>query len=258
MLVIGHLTDTHFGGDPSAVERSKRVLAHLAAFVPPVDVLVVTGDVADHGTPEEYAEATRVFAGWPGPAPVLWCPGNHDVRQHYAAFRGEPEHPPAEPLDEYVRVGGVLFCLLDSLVPARDGRRIDHGHLQRASLDRLDRELAARAPGEPAIVCFHHPPVDLHMGRMDPIRLDDPDELADVLAAHADVAAVLTGHAHTAAATSYAGLPLRIGGGVASTVTLDQEQEGAGWAPITHDLGPSLAVHVLDDAGGLVTHWRTL
>lgn len=258
MLHIGHLSDTHFGGHPSAVERTERALAHLGAFDPPLDVLLVTGDIADHGTTAEYDEAARVLGAWAGPAPMLLCPGNHDVREGYAALRGQPDHPADRPLDEAFVVGGVLFCMLDSLVPARDGQRIDHGHLRPESLAWLDRELGARSSGDPAVVCLHHPPVPVHIGLMDPIRLDNPDELADVLARHDGVAAVLTGHAHTACAATYAGLPLRIGGATASTVTLDQEHGRIGWPPITHDLGPSLAVHVLDDEGGLVTHWRTL
>ena len=35
---------------------------------PRPDVLLVTGDVADHGLPEEYAEARAVLDAWPGPS----------------------------------------------------------------------------------------------------------------------------------------------------------------------------------------------
>ena len=48
---------------------------------PRPDVLVHTGDVADHGLPEEYAEAVQVLSKWDGPMVV--CPGNHDVRAAY-------------------------------------------------------------------------------------------------------------------------------------------------------------------------------
>ena len=50
MLVIAHVTDTHFGNDvhdPGA--RNAAVMDHLLAMSPRADVLVVTGDVADHG-----------------------------------------------------------------------------------------------------------------------------------------------------------------------------------------------------------------
>jgi len=249
MLVIAHLSDTHFGGHPSAVERATRVVDHLLRLDPPVDAVLVTGDVADHGRPEEYAEARDVLGRLR--QPVLWCPGNHDVRLEYAAMRGLPGDLPA---NEAHRVDGHLFLMLDSLVDAVEGVRQDHGHLTQTTLDWLDEQLSGRAPGERAFVCFHHPPVDIHIGLMDPIRLDNPDQLEAVLSRHADVVAVLVGHAHTAGTTSYAGLPLLIGGGVASTVTLDAEP----YPPVTHELGPSFAVHFIGDDGRVVTHWRTL
>jgi 3',5'-cyclic AMP phosphodiesterase CpdA len=250
MLVIAHLSDTHFGGLPSAEERARRVLDHVAAMDPPVDVVLVTGDIADHGLTDEYDVAAKVFDAWPGPAPLLFCPGNHDVRDAYAAWRGLP---PDRPCDTAHRIAGHHFLMLDSLVAAPPGERIDHGELTPATLQWLDDQLAARAPGEPAFVCLHHPTMPIHLGLMDPIRLRNADELAAVLGRHDDVAAVLTGHAHTACVTTFAGLPLLVPGGVASTVTLDAED----LPPITDDLGPGFAVHMVGD-GRIVSHWRTL
>jgi len=253
MLVIAHLSDTHFGGHPSAVERATRVVDHLLALDPPVDAVLVTGDVADHGLREEYADARDVLGRLE--QPIFWCPGNHDVREEYAAMRGLPgDRPQDQPVNEAHHLGDHLFLMLDSLVSAVDGVRQDHGHLTQATLDWLDERLAARAKGQRAFVCFHHPPVEIHIDLMDPIRLDNSDELAEVLGRHADVSGVLVGHAHTACTTSYAGLPLLIGGGVASTVALDAEP----YPPVTHDLGPSFAVHFVGDDGRIVTHWRTL
>ncbi|MEZ5191827.1 MAG: hypothetical protein R2734_04525 [Nocardioides sp.] len=92
---------------------------------------------------------------------------------------------------------------------------------------------------------------------MDPIRLLDPNGLAGVPGRHDDVAAVLVGHAHTACAASYdvGGrlLPVRVPGGVVSTVTLDAEPR----PPIDFSLPPA-SIHLLGDDGSLVTHWRTL
>lgn len=251
MVVIAQLSDTHFGGLASAEDRARRVLEHLAAMDPPVDVVLVTGDIADHGLPEEYDVAEKVLGNWPGPAPMLVCPGNHDVRSAYAAWRGLP---PDEPCNTAHRVAGHLFLMLDSLVSAPAGERIDHGELAPETLRWLDEQLASRTVGEPAFVCLHHPTVPIHVGLMDPIRLRDADRLAEVLRRHDDVLAVLTGHAHTACATTFAERPMLIPGGVATTVTLDAED----LPPITDDLGPGFAVHFVGDDGRIVSHWRTL
>jgi Icc protein len=251
MLVIAHFSDTHFGGHESAEERSARVLDHLAGIRPGPDVVLITGDIADHGTADEYAAADHVLGSWPGPAPMLFCPGNHDVREEYAAFRRRPAEGP---VNEAHRVAGHLFLMLDSLVPAPPGERFDHGYLEKETLAWLDKRLAAREPGEHAFVCMHHPPVDIHISLMDPIKLANADQLAVVLERHEDVVAVLVGHAHTACASTFAGLPVLVGGGAASTVTLDAEPLPL----VTHELGPTFAVHLLGDDGNLVTHWRTL
>ena len=79
---IAHVSDTHFGGPPDARARAEPVLAHLLALDPRPDVLLVTGDIADHGLPDEYAEARAVLDGWPGPQ--LVGTGNHDVREAFA------------------------------------------------------------------------------------------------------------------------------------------------------------------------------
>ena len=125
MLVIAHLSDTHFGATPEAPDRVRRVLDTLLAMDPRPDVLLHTGDVADHGLPGEYAEAVEVLSAWPGPLPI--SPGNHDVRAAYAAaFLGASDAAKADRAHE---VGGVRFLMLDSLVDAVDGVRQDHGVL---------------------------------------------------------------------------------------------------------------------------------
>jgi len=247
-LVIAHLSDTHFGYGPGSADRARRVVAHLTAMTPPPDLVLVTGDVADHGRAEEYAEAAEVLSAWPGV--LLACPGNHDVRETYAAWRGLPAD---RPLNEALRVGDVLFLMADSLVPAPPGERVDHGVLTAETLAWLDHELGARPEGERAVVCLHHPPLDVGIGLMDPIRLAEPHRLEDVLRRHRDVVAVLTGHIHSMSAADVAGIPWRAPGGVASTVVLDSE----GGPPVTEELPPAFAVHLLDE-GRIVTHWRTL
>ncbi|MBP0661709.1 phosphodiesterase, partial [Mycobacterium tuberculosis] len=61
-----------------------------------------------------------------------------------------------------------------------------------------------------------HPPARLHSPIVDDIALAEPDRLADVVAADPRIRAVLTGHAHSAAATTFAGRPLLIAPSTAS------------------------------------------
>lgn len=262
---IAHLSDTHVGGLLGGSERIRRALDHVAALDPPADVVLVTGDVADHGTDEEYAEAAALLDAWPGPAPLLHLPGNHDVREPYArVLARRPDAATAATLDEAhvvtARSGErAQFVMLDSLVEpppgSPPGARVDHGHLGEETLAWLDERLGeSAAAGLPAYVCLHHPPVTIHVGLMDPIRLEDGDALAEVVGRHEHVVAVLVGHAHTACATTFAGRPLLVGGGIASTVPLDAED-----LPVITDALPvTFAVHLVGADRRVVTHWRAL
>jgi 3',5'-cyclic AMP phosphodiesterase CpdA len=244
MLVIAHVSDTHFGNeaqDPSA--RNAAVMDHLLAMSPRPDVLVVTGDVADHGLPEEYVEARAWLDRWEGPLAV--CPGNHDVRDAFVAGLGIGSRTVEE-------VAGVRFVMLDSLVDADETGRVDPGRLGDDQLAWLDARLAEDARA--TYVCLHHPPTTIHLGLMDPIRLLDGDALAAVLARHPHVVATLVGHAHTMCATTFAGRPLLIGGGGVSTVTADAEAQPTLW----YDAPPSFALHLVGDDGRVTTHWRAL
>ena len=248
VLVVAHLTDTHFGNDQGlAAYRTRLVLDELLRMDPRPDVLVHSGDVADHGHADEYAEAVQVLSTWDGP--LVICPGNHDVRTTYAAAFLDGADGPA---NRAHAVAGARFLMLDSLVDEVDGQRQDHGVLLPETLSWLDAELAGDP--SPTFVCLHHPPVEIGVSLMDPIMLTDPEKLAEVLGRHDHVVATLVGHAHTMGVSTFAGRPVLVGGGAVSTVPLDQEDHPRVW----YAAPPSYAVHLLHADGRLTTHWRAL
>lgn len=255
VLVIAQITDTHFGGSPAAAGRVRAVLDHLLAMDPRPDLLLVTGDIADHGLPEEYAEARDVLGRWPGPIGLL--PGNHDVRGPFVDGLADLLAPARAALENHgridhaVEVGGHRFLLLDSLVDAIGDDRQDHGVLTDGTLAWLTDELRDTRP---SYLALHHPTVELGLELMDPIRLREPERLAAVIEAHEHVRAVLVGHAHSMAVADFAGRRMLIGGGVVSAVQLDREPGRRIWlgAP------PTFALHLIHDDGRLVTFWRSL
>ena len=244
MLTIAHLSDLHIDEGHRSLERGRRVMAYLAGLRTPVDVVLVTGDIADHGAAAEYAQARRLIGA---AGPVLLCPGNHDVRE---AFRevllGEPAA--GTPINHAYAVGGARFLMCDSSIPGRD-----NGVLAGETLDWLEAELAT-ASGVPTFICFHHPPVALGIPYVDRIRLDDTDRLATLVARYDNVVAVLCGHAHTPAAATFGGKPLLVAPGVVSTLRLPFESETV----VDEDLPPMLALHLLDSDRRLTTHYRVV
>ena len=250
-MIIAHLSDPHLDDGPRAEDRLAAVMGFLGGLAKPVTAIVVTGDIADHGAATEYARAAELLKH---PAPVLVCPGNHDVRAEFrAGLLGEPAAD--GPIDHAREVDGVLFAMCDSTIPGRGA-----GFLADETLDWLDGVLAG---GDgPAFVAFHHPPVEVGVPLVDAIRQSGEQRLAEVLRRHPRVVALLAGHVHTGAATTFAGVPLRIAPGVVSGSLLPVEP-GAdrGWdegGPVEHERPPSLLLHVLHDDGRVTSHHRTV
>lgn len=244
-LLLAQISDLHLDGSERATRRAARVMDHLRALPRPVDAVLVTGDIADHGDEAEYEEAARILAA---PFPVLTCPGNHDVRPAYRkALLGEAPDP--GPVNRIHHIGGAAVLMCDSTIPGRD-----EGRLDAVTLDWIDTRIAALPRDTPALIAFHQPPVALHHPLPDAGMLEEPGQLAALLDAHPQVVAVLTGHAHTAAASTFAGRPLIVGPAVTWTLRMPWE----GDRPADRDQPPGLAFHVLGDDRRLTTHYRVV
>ncbi|WP_055529094.1 phosphodiesterase [Streptomyces graminilatus] len=250
MLVIAHISDLHLDGTARSIARAEQVRDRLWELPGQIDALLVTGDIADHGTEAEYEQAARVLGLRTGdtPFPVLTCPGNHDSR---APFRKALLGLPAtgEPVNSAHVFDDAAVLMCDSSVPGSDEGALDDETYAwiEATLDELDDET-------PVLLAFHHPPVALHHPLPDAYRLDRPDRLAALLERRPQIAGLITGHAHTSAATVFAGRPLLVG--PAATWTLRLPWEGAETAD--RDAPVGLAFHILDDTGRLTSHFRVV
>jgi 3',5'-cyclic-AMP phosphodiesterase len=246
MIRLAHLSDTHLDGSEPRAERTARVMDYLNELPDPVDAVLVTGDLADHGLAAEYEQVRKLLTA---PVPVLTCPGNHDARGPFReVLLGERDGD--GPINRVQRVGNALFALCDSTIPGQDD-----GLLAEETIAWLEGVLE-RAPGDaPVLVCCHHPPVNLHSPFIDGIRLGGEQRLADLIARFPQVTAILCGHAHTPAATTFAGRPLLVAPGVASTLRLPWE----GYDDVLdYNLPPAIAFHILDDDRRLTTHYRVV
>lgn len=255
MLTIAHLSDLHLGQDhrrdrgERARRRAERVMAHLDALPGLLDAVLVTGDLADHGLAAEYEQVVEVLKSRHR---VLICPGNHDSRAPYreVLLGGVAQDEQADgPINRLHQLPGADVLMLDSSIPGRPD-----GLLDEETLTWLDAELGAGRTELPALVAFHHPPVELAVPTVDGIRQFGEAGLARVLGRHPRVVGLLCGHSHTPAATTFAGLPLLVAPGVVSTVTLPCE--GGEGVSFTHP--PMLAFHVLDGDRRLTTHYRVV
>ncbi|KUJ37251.1 metallophosphoesterase [Streptomyces albus subsp. albus] len=252
MIVIAHLSDTHIDSEPRSAERTRAVMEYLDDLPYDLAAVLVTGDVTDHALPAEYERARGLLASR---HPVLVCPGNHDGRE---AFRTHLLGQPASsaPINQVHRTDGLVIALCDSSVPGKD-----EGLLEQETLEWLEGVLEETPPQVPVLVGFHHPPVLLHDPFIDGLRQFGAERLAALAGRYPQLAGFLCGHAHTAAATVFAGRPLVVAPGVVSTLRLPWEHRGPAEDGADHvylDQPPALAFHVLDDEGRLTTHFRNV
>lgn len=219
VLRVGHLSDTHFlepGLPPEGTHgydtyaAFEAVLGHIASQ-PDLDLVVVTGDVADHGRPEQYEIAAAALARLP--VPVYVCPGNHDAD---AAFRTG-----LAPVDVHTprltHHGPWAFVYADSnagaMSPGEGGRLVDPPGEERLHRDGALGEsesawLRAATAGHQAdhvFVWVHHPPdADVPMA-------NDPAYTAEweaVLADRPKVRGFGAGHTHIPTSYTFAGRPV--------------------------------------------------
>ena len=116
MIVLAHLSDTHFDGSDRNAERATRVMSYLNDLPGPIGAVLVTGDVADHGLPTEYEEARKILSS---PRPLLSCPGNHDVRRAYREVLLGVAGDDA-PINQVHTVAGAVIALCDSTIPGQN------------------------------------------------------------------------------------------------------------------------------------------
>jgi len=205
-LLIHHVSDTHFGYRPWSFAESDHMLDDLRqGLIPPVDVLVHTGDITDHGRPAEDAYALDWLKQAELQAPSLIAMGNHDVRDRPVHTRATWEKVYGRSANTFVDVQGVRLVTfaVDSFT----------GHaspwiVPDATWDWLDGVVAA-APG-PVILVNHYPPKEL--GVKSANSLQPASRLDDLVHGHPKITGMLCGHMHKDLSDPAAAQFLTIGG----------------------------------------------
>ena len=209
-VCIAQISDLHIKrpgamayGRVDTAKALERCVAGLNEFTPGPDFVVISGDLADTPTAEEYDHLKRLLA--PLKLPFASIPGNHDAREMMrAAFPASNYAQSSGPLDQRIEFAGLDLLLLDSSVPGEP-----HGRLDPATLEWLDATLASSSQ-RPALLFLHHPPFGAGILHMDRQNLFNADALALIVRRHPRVRLVATGHIHRATLTMFAGVPTTI------------------------------------------------
>lgn len=202
-----HLSDLHlavpgvrvFGSDPA--ERLALALDLIRRDHADATLCLLTGDLADAGQPEAYAELARQLAGLPMPCHLI--PGNHDDRAHMcAAF---PALVPDSDgfLQHALTTPHGRFLLLDTLNVGRPGGRYDESrcHWLRTQLE--------AEPEQPVFLAMHHPPFAVGIPSMDRYALRNTTLFESAISGHESrIRHLFIGHLHRPIAGSWRGIPI--------------------------------------------------
>src|ERR1700749_4554128 len=172
-------------------------VAALNEFMPAPDFVVISGDLADTPTSEEYDYLKRLLA--PLKLPFASIPGNHDSRELMRAAFPRADYAIASGLlNQRIEIGELDLVLLDSSVPGKP-----YGELEAPTLQWLETTLAA-ASDRPTLLFLHHPPFRTGIWHMDRQNLLNAGDLAAIVRRHPSVQLIATGHVHRATFTMFA------------------------------------------------------
>ncbi|WP_309665276.1 phosphodiesterase [Tabrizicola sp.] len=250
-MLIAHLSDPHVCPPGTLYQGLLDSNARFAAAVDQVraldpDLVILTGDIAEHGDPAEYALASQILSRLT--APLLAIPGNHDDRAAFRAglsgliptTRNGPLHCIAE--------GAIRVIGLDVTVSGQH-----HGQIDASHAEWLDTTLAA-VPDTPTLLMLHQPPFATGIGFIDTYRCFGEDRLADVLHRHPQVLRLLCGHVHRFILTEFAGRPALTAPTTATSLAL---RLTPGAMPASYTEPPAMLIHLWRD-GALVSHLQPL
>ena len=249
---IAQLSDTHFleaGAEPEGgfsydVDAAfDAVRDHLAAG-PPVDLVVVTGDVADHGRREQYRHAATAFERLD--APVVVCPGNHDLALAFEASIARPTVATSRVVEmgpwAHVFVdtsAGVMAPDATGLVVDPPGERRLHGNgcLGSAEAARVQR-ICATTDAEHVFIWLHHPPAPPL-----PLCFDESyaAEWASLLPDLPRVRGFGGGHTHVPTEYEFGGRPVFVCPSFKNNFAIEERT----WLP------PGYRTYTFDDDGSL-------
>lgn len=250
-MIIAQISDTHILARSSdqavgrrRAESLRRCIADINRERP--DAVVHTGDIVQHGRPEEYAHVREILA--PLEAPLYLIPGNRDDRGALSAAFADHAYLPrnGDFLHYTVEDLAIRLVALDSIAAG-----VTKGVFCDARLAWLDRVLG-QAPDRPTVLLIHHPPFDIadhYVGGYR--RPQDAEALAAVVGRHPQVKRLLCGHVHYPSETPWAGTLAVTMPSIAVDLRKGVDEARVNGAPM-------YLVHVMSGEGGPISHTRVV
>jgi len=250
-VLIAQLSDPHVRPDgvlyQGVVDSNAQLAAAIAqvnALDPPPDIVLLSGDLVETGTPAEYAKLRGLIDGLAIPSLVI--PGNHDDREAFRRAFGDHDYlPAAGPMHYVAASNAVRIVALDVTLPG-----LHHGAVDEAAARWLDETLAAE-PARPTVIMMHQPPFDTGVPYLDLYSCRDGARLAEVVSRHRQVERIVCGHVHRFMLLRFGGTVLCTAPSTTTAIALRLRPEAE---PASHVEPPAFLLHHWRPEVGMVTH----
>lgn len=213
-----HLTDPHivapgsrlFGIDTAA--RLGRCVESINRLHHDANLVVITGDLTDRGTEEEYRHLRQILKSLGVPAILLL--GNHDDREVFKRVF------PEQPLDNEGFVQST-FELDDTLLVFLDSKDDKgSGRICEERLEFLNRALS-NSEADTVMVFLHHPALSVGVRHFETMELDDSAQFLEVLQRDGRCTHLFCGHVHLPVLATRGGIVQSAGRGIGHHIVLD-------------------------------------
>jgi 3',5'-cyclic AMP phosphodiesterase CpdA len=204
MLKAIWMSDPHFtavgevlGHDPKA--RLSAAVKHVAEHHPDSAFTIISGDLVNRGTPEDYNVLKPYLDNLP--CPYYPMAGNHDDR---TLIKRTFDLPP-DYMDDFIQYSvptpeGLILCL-DTQKSGSDA-----GEFCTSRTEWLRDKLEA-AQNTPVFIFMHHPPMPLGLPMQDTDRLENGEAFLDLIAHYPNVKHLFIGHVHRPITGTIRGIP---------------------------------------------------
>lgn len=251
-MLIAQISDLHIKLPGQLAYERADTAAALARCVAEIrnlpqrpDLVLMTGDLTDRGSPGEFEHLMEILE--PIEQPILAVPGNHDERE---AMRGAFAKHGSVAADGFLHFDfdeahyPVRIIGLDTTVPGSAA-----GALCEERLAWLEARLAER-PEKPTLIAMHHPPFRSGIAHMDAIGLAGREAFAALVARFRAVELITCGHLHRISSARVGGRTAMSCPSPAHIVNLDLDPG----APATFRMEPPGFLLHWWDGEALVTH----
>lgn len=205
------LSDIHMTEETARADMLRFGLQDMQEFSSPLDLVVASGDLTDHGEPEEWANLEKAFADYTPAKNIILAQGNHDTwtsddnyalsRELFIEYNGKIADREIDEVYYSTKVNGYTFIVLGSETDRTAA------YISDTQIEWLEGEMEKASKDGLPIFVVSHWPINENHGLPETWGDDEPEpddgglgdqsaRVEEILKAYENVF-MITGHIHS-------------------------------------------------------------